>query len=124
MLGWFWRSKSKPTQFEIWRQNMRDEPVLIVTLDDYQDVLTAMERLRLSETASGLTTVARLGNPRLGTENAFTVCTKQVVVVLDDPSGKPRSRIEDMPAVHYWVETVLPEQCEIENARYARSPRS
>jgi hypothetical protein len=108
------------SSFEIWRQEKVGEPTMLEALDDYGAVIGIMAELEQSEKDRGATTIKHLTNPKFGVLNGFTVLTQQMVIVTDDGSGKPRYRMADAPSAHYWVEAVLPDQCDIENARYAR----
>lgn len=124
--GWQLKKIGAPTSanFQIWRQEKDGEPNLIEALNDYRDVISVMARLEQAEKDRGAATVKHLANPRFGTVNGFTVSTEQHVIVTNDGSGLSRYRLAHAPSVHYWVETVFrADQCEIENARYARSPR-
>jgi hypothetical protein len=112
--------KMPPASHEIWRQDKGGEPTMIISLDNYRAVISVMAELEQSEKDRGATTIKHLTNPKFGVLNGFTVSTRQQVIMTNDDSGLPDYRMADVPSAHYWVEPVLPDQCEIENARYAR----
>lgn len=109
-----------PANFEIWRQAKGEAPGIVLSLDNRRAVIDTMAKLEKSEQDRGATTMAHPESMSIGAVGGFTSCTQQMVIVTNDGSGKPRYRMADAPSAHYWVEQVLPTQCDIENARYAK----
>jgi hypothetical protein len=117
---------SLPSNFQIWRENNDGDIEMVIALDNYKAVIDTMAKLEQSEMDRGAVTITKrtnATNPNFAVMSGFTVSTEQRVIVTNDGSGLPRYRLAHAPSAHYWVEAVFPEQCGIENARYALSPR-
>jgi hypothetical protein len=114
---------SLPSNFQIWRENNDGDIEMVIALDNYKAVIDTMAKLEKAERDRGAVSIPKRTNPvnpNSEVMSGFTVSTEQRVVKTDDGSG---FELAHAPSAHYWVETVFPEQCGIENARYALGPR-